>query len=217
MWPRLGRISDEATPQGGVVEPGGRQTCAGAAGCRVISLGRSGLDEFDHRHRHAGRRPETRGRSVPVSTSMPVSLRRDRLEGINLQQARRPLCATQPSARLFCKHQQGGARMALPRMQSRHWNFYIAVAVGLVTAAATLAFAPDLFPEVAASAFSLTYLVLTARDLPRLTPDYLRHHAGDEDAPPWVVFLLTLAILVYVTAALFLAVNDKSVNGLRLV
>jgi len=107
--------------------------------------------------------------------------------------------------------------MALPRMQSRHWNFYIAVTVGLVTAAATLAFAPDLFPEVAASAFSLTYLVLTARDLPRLTPDYLRHHAGDEDAPPWVVFLLTLAILVYVTVALFLAVNDKSVNGLRLI
>jgi uncharacterized membrane protein len=107
--------------------------------------------------------------------------------------------------------------MAWPRLRSRHWNFYIAVAVGIATAAIMLAVAPDLFPEVAASAFSLAYLVLSARDLPKLTPDYLRHHAADEDAPPWVVFLLTLAIVIYVTGALFVAVNDTSPNTLRLV
>ena len=107
--------------------------------------------------------------------------------------------------------------MALPRVRSRHWNFYIALAVGVVSAILTLVFWPDLFPAIAASAFSLTYLVLSARDMRKLTPDYLRHHAGDEDAPPWVVFLLTLAIVAYVTAALFVAVNDRSPNGLRLI
>jgi hypothetical protein len=40
------------------------------------------------------------------------------------------------------------------------------------------------FPAAAASIFSLTYLGLTARDLPKLTPEYLRKHAADENAPP---------------------------------
>ncbi|HVY43877.1 MAG TPA: DUF1345 domain-containing protein [Hyphomicrobiaceae bacterium] len=107
--------------------------------------------------------------------------------------------------------------MALPRAQSRHWNFYLAAAAGVVAAIATLLVAPDLFPAAAASVFSLTYLALTAHDMPKLSPDYLRDHAGDEDAPPWTVFVLTIAIVVYVVAALFIAVNDPSPNWLRLV
>ena len=99
---------------------------------------------------------------------------------------------------------------------NRHWNFYVAVAVGVVVAGITLMVAMDLFPAVAASAFSLTYLVLTARDMPRLTPDYLREHAGGEDAPPWIVFLLTVGVVVYVTGALFLLLNEQSANPLRL-
>jgi uncharacterized membrane protein len=106
--------------------------------------------------------------------------------------------------------------MALPRARSRHWNFYLAVAAGIIASLATLVFAPDLFPAVAASIFSVTYLALTAWDMPRLTPDYLREHAGDEDAPPLIVFLLTLAVVVYVTVALFVAVNDASPDVLRL-
>ena len=107
--------------------------------------------------------------------------------------------------------------MTWPRARSRHWNFYLAVIAGAVVAAATLVAAPDLFPAVAASVFSATYLILTARDVPKLTPDYLREHAGDEDAPPWVVFLLTIALVAYVTVALFLTVNDPSPATFRLV
>lgn len=100
--------------------------------------------------------------------------------------------------------------MAWPKARSRHWNFYIAVAAGIAASIVALLLAPDLFPASAASVFSLTYLSLTARDLPKLTPDYLGQHAGDEDAPPITVFLLTLGVVVYVMVALFAAVNDKS-------
>ena len=106
--------------------------------------------------------------------------------------------------------------MRWPRRNGRHWNFYVSAAAGLLTGVLTLVFAPDLFPAVAVSIFSLTYLVLTARDLPRLTPDYLRDHAGDEDAPPLIVFLLTIGIVGYAMAALFMAVNDKDHNPLQL-
>jgi uncharacterized membrane protein len=106
--------------------------------------------------------------------------------------------------------------MGWPRPNGRHWNFYVAVAAGVLTGVLTLVFAPDLFPAVAVSVFSLTYLALTARDLPRLTTDYLRDHAGDEDAPPLIVFLLTIGIVGYAMAALFMAVNDKDPNALRL-
>ena len=103
-----------------------------------------------------------------------------------------------------------------PKVKSRHWNFYLAAALGIVATVITVAFAPDLFPSVAVSVFSLVYLVLTARDMPKLTPDYLRQHAGDEDAPPFVVFVLTLVIVIYTTASLFMAVNSESPNALRL-
>ena len=107
--------------------------------------------------------------------------------------------------------------MAFPKARSRHWNFYIAIAAGVVAAIVTLLIVPELFPSIAASVFSLTYLGLTARDLPKLSPGYLREHAGDEDAPPWTVFVLSLAIVIYVLISLFMAVNDASPSPVRLV
>ena len=106
--------------------------------------------------------------------------------------------------------------MAIPKAGSRHWNFYVAAAVGLLVAVVTALILPRLFPALAACAFSLTYLVLVGRDLRMLTPAYLKDRADEEDAPPLVVFLLTFAIVVYVTVALFLAVNDKQANPLTL-
>ncbi len=106
--------------------------------------------------------------------------------------------------------------MAILRPRSRHWNFYIATAAGLAATVATLLWAPDLFPAIAASVFSLAYLGLSARDLPKLTPEHLREHAGDEDAPPWTVFALTIGIVAYVTVALFMVVNDPAPNPWRL-
>src|SRR5690349_17931538 len=102
------------------------------------------------------------------------------------------------------------------RTGPRHRNFYIAVGAGLAASVVTLLVAPDLFPAAAASIFSLSYLVLTAIDMPGLTSDYLRQHAGDEDAPPWIVFLVTIALVLYVTIALFMVVNQSSPDLLRL-
>lgn len=98
--------------------------------------------------------------------------------------------------------------MTVPKAGGRHWNFYIALASGAVAAVITLVWFPELFPAVAASVFSLVYLGLTAWDMPRLTPSYLRKHASEEDAPPFIVFLLTLGILAYVTVALFIVANS---------
>jgi uncharacterized membrane protein len=106
--------------------------------------------------------------------------------------------------------------MAFPKAGGRHWNFYIAVGVGIVASIVTVLFVSDLFPAVGASAFSLTYLVLTMRDVPKLTPDHLRDHAADEDAPPFVVFILTLGVVGYVTVSLFMVVNDASPDATRL-
>jgi uncharacterized membrane protein len=101
------------------------------------------------------------------------------------------------------------ASMNWLRRTGRHRNFYVAALVGALAAILTLTFAAHLFPSVAASAFSLAYLVLVAFDLPRLTPDFLRKHASEEDAPPAIIFALTLAIVIYVVVALFLIINDK--------
>jgi len=105
-----------------------------------------------------------------------------------------------------------------PAIGARHWNFYLALGAGIVVLLATLWLLPDIAAILGATVFSLVYLGLTLRDLPRLTPDYLRRHAGDEDAPPFVVFVLTLAIVIYVVVALFLVINGgTSTSPLRLI
>jgi uncharacterized membrane protein len=106
--------------------------------------------------------------------------------------------------------------MRLPRPHSRHWNFYLAFAGGLVVLLATVWPQRQLSAALGAFSFSLLYLLLTARDMPRLTPDYLRKHAMDEDAPPLVVFVLTLVIVAYVMISLFMVINAKSTDSLRL-
>ena len=102
--------------------------------------------------------------------------------------------------------------MPLPKPGGRHWNFYVALGLGIGAAVLTLLADARLFPAAGASTFSLAYLFLTARDIPKLTPDYLRRHASDEDAPPFVVFVLTLAIVAYVTTDLFVVANGSQHN-----
>ena len=38
---------------------------------------------------------------------------------------------------------------------------------------------------VGANAMFVTYLALVAIEVPRLTPEFLRRHAGDENVPVW--------------------------------
>jgi uncharacterized membrane protein len=108
-------------------------------------------------------------------------------------------------------------RMVLPKAGSRHWNFFVALGVGVVGLAVTLLLSAEIAAAVAASVFSLAYLVLTARDVPKLNPDYLREHAADEDAPPLIVFVLTIGVVVYVLVALFMVLNDDSPEPWRLI
>ena len=55
-----------------------------------------------------------------------------------------------------------------PKQVVRHRNFYIALAWGSRRPSVTLLLEPELFPAAAASVFSLAYLSLTARDIPKL-------------------------------------------------
>lgn len=107
--------------------------------------------------------------------------------------------------------------MGILRFGPRHGNFYIAAGCGILALLVGFLFSAAAGPALAATLFSLVYLGLTAKDLPTLTPDYLRQHAEDEDAPPWIVFVLTICEVVYVTVALFMAINaGKSPDPSRL-
>ena len=99
--------------------------------------------------------------------------------------------------------------MHFPRAHSRHWNFYLALGGGAAVLLVTWVPLMALSAVVAAIVFSLLYLGLTARDLPKLKPAYLREHASDEDAPPLIVFMLTLAIILYVTVSLLPVVEQR--------
>jgi uncharacterized membrane protein len=54
----------------------------------------------------------------------------------------------------------------------------------------------------------VTYLLLVAIEVPRLTPEFLRRHAGDENVPVWLIFVVTLVIVAVCAFALFATLNN---------
>lgn len=101
----------------------------------------------------------------------------------------------------------------------RHGRFLVAFGLGLVAGAAAwaLSFSPVVALMVAADAFFLIYLILTARIVGRTGADDLRRHAEEDDEGVALILLLAgLAVLVSVTA-IFLVLNaDESSLGTRL-
>lgn len=65
--------------------------------------------------------------------------------------------------------------------------------------------------------FFAVYLVFSLGFFPRASADFLDKHADQEDAPAWILFLATIAVIVSALVSLFQLVGSKDVNGLELV
>lgn len=98
----------------------------------------------------------------------------------------------------------------------RHLPFVFAFALGAATTMLCAFVAPKLAIVAGANVVFVTYLVLTAIKIPRLTADFLRRNAAGADEPAWVVLAVTLCAVVVALASLFLLINDRApVNGLE--
>ena len=101
----------------------------------------------------------------------------------------------------------------------RHGRFLVAFGLGLGAGLAAwgMSFTPVLALLVAADAFFLIYLLLTARIVGTTGAEELRRHAEEDDEGVALILLLAgLAVLVSVTA-IFLVLNaDESGLGARL-
>jgi len=101
-------------------------------------------------------------------------------------------------------------------MASRHRNFYVSVASGLVAGALAAVFTPSLSIIIAANVFFLVYLVLTFNSAQKLTADFLREHAAEEDAPAPFILLVMLVAVAASAISLFLVLHDDGRMPLQL-
>jgi uncharacterized membrane protein len=101
----------------------------------------------------------------------------------------------------------------------RHGRFLVSFGLGLAAGAAAwaLSFAPVFALLVAADAFFLIYLLLTARIVGQTGANDLRRHAEEEDEGVTLILLLAgLAVLVSGTAIFMVLNADESGLGARL-
>jgi uncharacterized membrane protein len=104
------------------------------------------------------------------------------------------------------------------RLGPRHGRFLVAFSLGVAAGAAVWALSvrPEFALLIAADAFFLIYLLLTARIIGSTDADALRRHAEEDDEGVALILLLAgLAVLVSVTA-IFLVLNaDASTLAAR--
>jgi len=93
---------------------------------------------------------------------------------------------------------------------SRHRSFYLAVALGLVAAIVAFATEPGMALVGGVNVFFLTYLVLTAAGSRKLSAEFLRKHAAEEDEPAPLILLVMLAAVAASAVSLFLVVMNSA-------
>jgi uncharacterized membrane protein len=89
----------------------------------------------------------------------------------------------------------------------RHKAFYIGLAAGLVVLVATLIFLPAQAMVWGANAFFIAYLAVSLAFFPRASAAFLKSHADEEDAPVWIIFVVTAGVIVASVISLFQLVN----------
>ena len=99
----------------------------------------------------------------------------------------------------------------------RHRSFYFAVAAGVVVGLASLLIAPGQAVLWGSIAFFAIYLAMSLWFFPRATAAFLDKHADLEDAPAWIIFLATIAVIVAAVVSLFQLVASKDPDSLQLV
>ncbi|WP_242223171.1 DUF1345 domain-containing protein [Shinella zoogloeoides] len=103
------------------------------------------------------------------------------------------------------------------RIYGRHVPFYAGIGAAALGLAGALWLKPDFAIDIAALAFFLCYLLLTAWRLPHLTAAYLEHYATDADEPAAIIFAVTFAAVAVSTGSLFVVLNREAATGLEFV
>ncbi|WP_337183009.1 DUF1345 domain-containing protein [Shinella sp.] len=103
------------------------------------------------------------------------------------------------------------------KIYGRHAPFYAGIGAAALGLAGALWLKPDFAVAVAAIAFFLCYLLLTAWRLPHLTAAYLEHYATDTDEPVAIIFAVTVAAVAVATGSLFVVLNRPAASGLEFV
>lgn len=98
----------------------------------------------------------------------------------------------------------------------RHRSFYIAVVAGLVVTFASLIFTPRQAVLWGTIVFFAIYLFFSLGFFPRATAEFLDKHADQEDAPAWIIFVATIAVITSALVSLFQLVGSKDAGGLEL-
>lgn len=98
-------------------------------------------------------------------------------------------------------------------ISGRHLPFYVGIGTAAFVLAPALWLKPALAIEIAAVTFFLSYLVLTAWRLPRLTAAHLERHATDTDEPVAIIFAVTFAAAAVATGSLFVVLNRAATSG----
>lgn len=103
------------------------------------------------------------------------------------------------------------------RIYGRHLPFYAGIGAAALGLAVALWLKPDFAIDIAALAFFLCYLLLTAWRLPHLTAAYLEHYATDTDEPAAIIFAVTVAAVAVSTGSLFVVLNRPAATGVEFV
>lgn len=89
----------------------------------------------------------------------------------------------------------------------RHVPFYVGAGAAVLGFTVAAWLKPGFAVEIAAIAFFLCYLVLTAWRLPHLTAAHLEHYATDSDEPVAIIFAVTFVAVAVSVGSLFVVLN----------
>lgn len=90
------------------------------------------------------------------------------------------------------------------------------MAAGVLVALATLLITPAQAVLWGSSTFFSLYLILSLTTFPRASAEFLQKHAEQEDAPPLIIFVVTVAVIAASVVSLFQLVASKDAGALEL-
>lgn len=100
---------------------------------------------------------------------------------------------------------------------SRHSSFYLAAAAGGLVCLATALASPGQALLWGSICFFAVYLVLSVVRFSGASAAFLQRHADSEDAPAWLLFVVTLAVVCASMVSLFQLMAGENAGSLQLV
>ncbi len=104
--------------------------------------------------------------------------------------------------------QRGFGSSAIDRLMPRHAPFWAGLALGLVALVISVLTVPGYAVTLGPIGLFVGILAVSSIKLPRLTADYLREHARDEDTPAPGIFFVVLVVVVTSVVSLFMALSE---------